>query len=103
MLLAIALAAFIAPAHAEQVEVTAADRLGRKQARDVAKPPITANRPLLPYTGTSTIGQVTLRGNQAFWNDQPLQPQDEAALAAACRSAGAAAEPPPPKPDAPTR
>ena len=85
------------------IGVDLADRLGRRQAREMARPPITANRPLLPYTGTASIGEVTVRGNEVFWNDQPLLPQEQAALAAACRSAGAIAEPPPSKPEPPTR
>jgi hypothetical protein len=85
------------------IGIDLADRLGRRRAREVARPPITANRPLLPYTATASIGKLTVRGNDVFWNDQPLQPQEQAALATACRSAGAAADPPPPKPEPPTR
>jgi len=85
------------------IGIDLADRLGRAQAKATGQAATTANRPLLPYTGTASIGQVTVRGNEVLWNGQPIQPADEAALAAACRSAGAAAEPPPAKPVPPSR
>jgi hypothetical protein len=75
--------------------VDLADRLGRARAKAAKQPATAANRPTLPYEGKVPLGTVTLKGNQLYWNDQPLAPQDEAALAAACRDSLAAATPPP--------
>jgi len=35
-------------------------------------------------TGILTIGKVTIRGKQVFWNGQPLDAGDQAAIAAEC-------------------
>jgi len=86
------------------IGVDLADRLGRARARQHGNlNPTTADRPLLPYAGQAAIGTVTVRGNEAFWNDQPLAPQDQAVLAKACRERLEMATPPPPKPTPPPK
>ena len=37
------------------------------------------------YTGESVIGKVTVKGDKVFFNDQPLDQRDQAAIAEACR------------------
>ena len=63
-----------------------ADRLGRKRARDSGLNPKSGGRPTLAYEGKVPLGKVTVKGNRVFWNDEPLQADDEAALAASCRN-----------------
>ena len=63
-----------------------ADRLGRKRARDSGLNPQSGGRPTLGYEGKAPLGKVTVKGNRVFWNDEPLQGDDEAALAASCRN-----------------
>ncbi|TAK98866.1 MAG: hypothetical protein EPO08_17965 [Rhodospirillaceae bacterium] len=84
------------------IGVDLADRLGRARAKQQGiTNPTTSDRPLLPYQGQANVGTVTVNGNTVLWNGQPLAPQDEAALAAACRERLEAATPPPPKPAPP--
>ena len=84
------------------IGIDLADRLARAKAKAAGQPPPTAGSvPVLPYRGGASLGTVTVSGNQVLWNGQPLQPQDEAALAAACRASETAATPPPPKPAPP--
>lgn len=63
-----------------------ADRLGRKRAKDSGLPGNSGLRPTLPYGGNIPLGKVTVKGNRVFWNDEPLQRDDEAALADSCRT-----------------
>jgi len=85
-----------------QIGVDLATRIGLAQARQSGNPnPTVANVPLLPYGGVVPVGTVTLRGNDVLWNGQPLVPQDQVALATACRGALGASQPPPPKPTPP--
>ena len=37
------------------------------------------------YTGESVIGKVTVKGDKVFFNDQPLDQRDQAAIAEACQ------------------
>ncbi|GAB6053696.1 hypothetical protein JCM17960_25160 [Magnetospira thiophila] len=37
---------------------------------------------------STTLGTVSVRGGQAFWNGKPLNGGDQAAIAEACRKAG---------------
>lgn len=37
------------------------------------------------YTGESVIGKVTVKGDKVFFNGQPLDQSDQAAIAEACR------------------
>lgn len=37
------------------------------------------------YTGESVIGKVTVKGDKVFFNGQPLDQNDQAAIAEACR------------------
>ena len=87
-----------------QIGADLADRLGRAKAKqDKVTNPTAANRPLRAFTGTAPVGSVTISGNNVLWNGVSLAPQDEVALAAACRAAAAANTPPPPKPSPPAR
>jgi hypothetical protein len=86
------------------IGVDLADRLGRARARAQGNAnPTTADRPLLPYQGNVPVGTVTVRGDTVYWNDQELAPQDQAALAKACREKTEMATPPPPKPEPPPK
>ena len=38
------------------------------------------------FSGEGTIGKVTFRGGQAYWNDQPLDAGDSAAVVRACQA-----------------
>ena len=85
-----------------QIGVDLASRIGLAQARRNGNPnPTVANEPLLPYAGVVPVGTVTMRGGDVLWNGQPLVPQDQVALAGACREALGASQPPPPKPTPP--
>lgn len=37
------------------------------------------------YTGEGTVGKVVVKGGRVFWNDKPLDQNDQSALAEACR------------------
>ena len=39
------------------------------------------------YTGEGVIGKVTVKGDKVFFNDQPLDQRDRAAIAEACQKA----------------
>ena len=39
------------------------------------------------YTGESVIGKVTVKGDKVYFNDQPLDQRDQAAIAEACQKA----------------
>jgi hypothetical protein len=67
-----------------------ASRLAQAHASGEAA--TTGNRSQLPYRGGAILGQLTVSGNEVLWNGQPLQPQDQAALAAACRANGVKAD-----------
>ncbi|MHB1206148.1 MAG: hypothetical protein ACYCZX_11295 [Rhodospirillaceae bacterium] len=41
-------------------------------------------RKVMPFSGTAPLGMLSVRGNDLYWNDEPLAPQDEALLASAC-------------------
>ena len=79
------------------ITVDLANRLGR--ARTDSDNPSTAERPLLAYEGKAAIGEVTVKGNQIYWNGEFLGPKDQAALVAVCQSRAAATKAPPPRPD----
>ncbi|MBL8630975.1 MAG: hypothetical protein JNM81_15180 [Rhodospirillaceae bacterium] len=75
-----------------QIGVDLADRLARRDAKktDAKKnTPATAGqelqRKVLPYEGKAALGTLTIKGNEAFWNGERMLPQDQVALAEACR------------------
>jgi hypothetical protein len=37
------------------------------------------------YTGEGVVGKVTVKGDKVFFNDQPLDQRDQAAVAEACK------------------
>ena len=39
-------------------------------------------------TAESTLGKVTVKAGQAYWNGEPLNPNDQARIERACREAG---------------
>lgn len=39
------------------------------------------------YTGEGVVGKVTVKGDKVFFNDQPLDQRDQAAIAEACQKA----------------
>ena len=39
------------------------------------------------YTGEGVVGKVTVKGDKVFFNDQPLDQRDRAAIAEACQKA----------------
>ena len=41
-------------------------------------------RKVMPFSGTAPLGTLSVRGNDLYWNDELLAPQDEALLASAC-------------------
>lgn len=41
-------------------------------------------RKVMPFSGTAPLGMLSIRGNDLYWNDERLAPQDEALLASAC-------------------
>ena len=67
-----------------QIGVDLADRLALRDSRNKGKgqEPV---RKVMPFAGYAPLGTLSVRGNDLFWNDQRLQPQDEALLASACR------------------
>jgi hypothetical protein len=38
----------------------------------------------MPFSGAAPLGKLSVRGNDVYWNDERLAPQDEALLASAC-------------------
>ena len=76
-----------------QIGVDLADRLALRDSRnanrnggkspDPVRPDIV--RKVMPFAGYAPLGTLSVRGNDLYWNDQRLQPQDEALLASACR------------------
>lgn len=67
-----------------QIGVDLADRLTLRDNRNKGKRPDPV-RKAMPFTGSAPLGTLSVRGNDLYWNDQRLQPQDEALLASACR------------------
>ncbi len=67
-----------------QIGVDLADRLALRDSRNrgKAQDPV---RKVMPFNGQASLGTLSVRGNDLYWNDQRLQPQDEALLASACR------------------
>jgi hypothetical protein len=95
-----------------QIGIDLADRLALRDARKNSQagagaglPAQTPVRKVLPYSGTAPIGQLTVKGNDIYWNGERIAPQDEALLAEACSKGLTAAgvplpsrKPAPPKP-----
>lgn len=67
-----------------QIGVDLADRLALRDNRNKGKGPDPV-RKVMPFAGYAPLGTLSVRGNDLYWNDQRLQPQDEALLASACR------------------
>ena len=69
-----------------QIGIDLADRLALRDSRNAAqkgaRPPV---RKVMPFAGYAPLGTLSVRGSDLYWNDQRLQPQDEALLASACR------------------
>jgi hypothetical protein len=81
-----------------QIGIDLADRLALRDARKANQanagsgvPAQTPVRKVLPYSGTAPIGMLTVKGNDIYWNGERIAPQDEAALAEACRKGMTAA------------
>lgn len=72
-----------------QIGIDLADRLALRDNRNKGKSPEPARpdaaRKVMPFAGYAPLGTLSVRGNDLYWNDQRLQPQDEALLASACR------------------
>ncbi len=73
-----------------QIGIDLADRLARREARRTPSPagvpgPTSPARKVLPFEGKAAIGTLTIKGNDAFWDGERIAPQDELALAEACR------------------
>lgn len=76
-----------------QIGIDLADRLALRDARKnnaapssiPGLPPSTPVRKVLPYEGKASIGTLTIRGNDAYWNGERIASQDEVLLAEACR------------------
>jgi hypothetical protein len=65
-----------------QIGLDLADRLGRRESpRQGIDPPV---RKVMPFEGKAPLGVLSIKGNEAYWNNQRLMPQDEALLAEAC-------------------
>ncbi len=81
-----------------QIGIDLADRLALRDAKQTGTTPglpgtatPTPVRKVLPYTGLAPIGVLTIKGNDAYWNGEPIAPQDEVKLAEACRKGMTAA------------
>ena len=91
-----------------QIGIDLADRLALRESRKTTPglPGATAPiRKVLPYEGKAAIGELTIKGNDAYWNGARIGPQDEVQLAEACRKGMSDAgvmlpehKPEPPKP-----
>jgi len=68
------------------IGIDLADRLTlRDQRRAGEDAPNNVTRKVLPYEGKASIGLVTIKGNETYWNGRRITPQDELLLAEACR------------------
>ncbi len=70
-----------------QIGVDLADRLARRDAKKNNPPTAEKDlqRKVMPYEGKVALGTLTVKGNEAFWNGERMLPQDQVALAEACR------------------
>lgn len=77
-----------------QIGIDLADRLALRDARRGTAPtpglpgtptPAAPVRKVLPFEGKAALSELTIKGNDAFWNGQRIAPQDEVMLAEACR------------------
>jgi len=70
-----------------QIGVDLADRLGRRDAKrtNPQTPESQIQRKVMPYEGKAALGTLTVKGQDVFWNGERMLPQDQVALAAACR------------------
>lgn len=71
-----------------QIGIDLADRLALRDNRNASRSGGKSQEPLrkvMPFAGYAPLGTLSVRGNDLYWNDQRLQPQDEALLASACR------------------
>ncbi len=73
-----------------QIGVDLADRLALRDGRNRPKgqEPV---RKVMPFAGYAPLGTLSVRGNDLYWNNERLAPQDEALLASACRQGFSAA------------
>jgi hypothetical protein len=73
-----------------QIGIDLADRLALRDARkgqgNNGQNPggQGVQRKVMPFSGTAPLGKLSVKGNDLYWNDEPLAPQDEALLASAC-------------------
>ncbi len=83
-----------------QIGIDLADRLALRDVKKAQAPtpglpgsmtPAQPVRKVLPYEGKASMGVLTIKGNDAFWNGERIAPQDEVLLAEACRKGMAAA------------
>jgi opacity protein-like surface antigen len=68
-----------------QIGVDVADRLARRDAKKKGTAEKDLQRKVLPYEGKVALGTLSIKGNEAFWNGERMLPQDQVALAEACR------------------
>ena len=71
-----------------QIGIDLADRLALREARRPTPGvpgPTAPIRRVLPFEGKAALGELTIKGNDAFWNGTRIAPQDEILLAEACR------------------
>jgi len=91
------------------IGVDVADRLTLREARRAAgatptpglpgtPTPAAPIRKVLPFEGRAGLGELTIKGSDAFWNGSRIAPQDELQLAEACRQSLDPMNAPPPKP-----
>ena len=70
-----------------QIGVDLADRLALKAAKNTtpATPRGQAVRKAMPFEGKVPLGTITVKGQEVFWNGEPMLPQDQVLLTEACR------------------
>ena len=69
-----------------QIGIDLADRLALRDSRKTQQSSggQGLQRKVMPFSGTAPLGMLSVRGNDLYWNDERLLPQDEALLASAC-------------------
>ena len=60
-----------------EIGIDLADRFGRQGT--------SGERALLPFSGKATLGTITVKGDEAFWNGEKIGPSDQAVIADSCR------------------
>ena len=70
-----------------QIGVDLADRMSRRDAknRSSSSAQNQVARKALPFEGKVPLGNITVKGQDVFWNGERMLPQDQALLTEACR------------------